>query len=309
VSPTANTTYTITATNTSGSSTDTCNVSVSVTPGTAPRIIRFSAGPLSIASGSTSTLAWQVENADNVSIAPTVGQVPLAGTRDVQPTQTTTYTLTATNKFGTVTATATVTVTAPQPPSNPAITSFTATPAISSPGSPVVLTCLAQNATRVAIMGVGDVNASGSITVNPQITTIYNCVATNNAGGRASQSLTVTVGSSGVAPPAPVIIVGGPNCTGTVVGSSVVGIASCQTLVRQFNVDLSSSGSPVGNTPLTFVTTSRNTQAGVINPTSITPTLQVPALQGDYLFDVTATDSKGTQSRITIDVSYVGPNQ
>jgi hypothetical protein len=309
VSPTANTTYTITATNTSGSSTDTCNVTVLVTPGTAPRIIRFSAGPLSIASGGTSTLVWQVENADNVSIAPTLGQVPLAGTRDVQPTQTTMYTLTATNKFGTVTANATVTVTTPQTQSNPAITSFTATPAISSPGSPVVLTCLAQNATRVAIMGVGDVNATGSITVNPQITTTYNCVATNNTGGHASQSLTVTVGSNGVAPPAPVIIVGGPNCTGTVVGSSVVGIASCQTLVRQFNVDLSSSGSPIGNTPLTFVTTARNTQAGVINPASITPTLQVPALQGDYLFDVTATDSKGNQSRITIDVSYVGPNQ
>jgi len=306
VSPTANTTYTITAANTSGSTTDTCNVNVSVVPGTAPRIVRFSAGPLSIAAGSTSTLVWQVENATTVSIAPNVGQVALVGTQDVQPAQTATYTLTASNNVGTVTATATVTVTAPPLPLVPAITSFTANPPIPTPGSPVVLTCLAQNATRVTITGVGDVNAGGSITVNPQITTTYNCVATNNNGGRASQSLTVSVGPSGGV--APVIVVGGPSCTGTIVGGSVVGIASCQTLVRQFNVDLSSSASPAGNTPLTFSTTSRNSQAVVINPTSITPTLQVPALQGDYLFDVTATDSKGNQSRITIDVSYIGPN-
>jgi hypothetical protein len=306
VSPTANTTYTITASNTATSTSDTCSVGVSVTPGTAPRIIRFSAGPLSIVSGSTSTLVWQVENADTVSIAPTVGQVPLVGTRDVQPTQNTTYTLTASNNFGTVTATATVTVTAPPPPPAPVITSFTANPPSSpSPGSAVVLTCLAQNATRVTITGVGDVNASGSITVNPQTTTTYSCVATNNTGGQASQTLTVPVGAGGGTPP--VIIIGGANCTGTVVGGSVVGNASCQTLVRQFNLDLSSSTSPIGNTPLTFLTTSRNIQAAVINPTSITPTIQVPGLKGDYLFDVIATDSKGNQTKITIDVSYVGP--
>jgi hypothetical protein len=310
VSPSANTTYLITASNTAGSSTDTCSVGVSVTPGTAPRIIRFSAGPLSIVSGGTSTLVWQVENADTVSIAPSVGQVPLVGTRDVQLTQTTAYTLTATNKFGTVTATATVTVTAPPPPPGPVITSFTANPPSStSPGSPVVLTCLAQNATHVTITGVGDVNASGSITVNPQSTTTYNCVATNNSGGQASAILTVQVASGTGGGTGPVIIVGGANCTGTVVGGSIVGNASCQTLVRQFNLDLSSSTSTIGNTPLTFLTTSRNTQAAVINPTSITPTLQVGPLKGDYLFDVTATDSKGNQTTIAIDVLYVGPSQ
>lgn len=104
------------------------------------------------------------------------------------------------------------------------------------------------------------------------------------------------------------IVVGGPNCTGTVVGGSVIGNASCQTLSRQFNLNLSSSTSTIGNTPLTFLTKSRNTQAAVINPTSITPTLQVGPLKGDYLFDVTATDSKGNQTTITIDVSYVGPS-
>ena len=309
VSPSANTTYTVTATNAAGNSSDTCSIGVSVTPGSAPRIVRFSAGPLSIVSGGTSTLVWQVENATTVSISPNVGTVPLVGTRDVQPTQNTTYTLTASNNFGTVTATASVTVTAPPQPPAPIITSFTATPPSSpSPGSPIVLSCLAQNATRVTISGVGDVNANGSITVNPQATTTYNCVATNNTGQQASQSLTVQVANSGGGT-GPIIIVGGPNCTGTVVGGSIVGNASCQTLERQFNIDLTSSSSPIGNTPLTFLTMSRNIQAAVINPTSLTPTIQVPPIKGDYLFDVTVTDSKGNKTTITIDVMYVGPNQ
>ena len=171
VSPTTSTTYTITATNGVGSAT--CSVAVQVTAGSAPRIDRFSAGPLSIVSGQTSTLVWEVEHATTVSISPAVGTVGLVGTQGVMPTQTTTYTLTASNNFGTVTASATVTVTAAPPPIGPTITSFTANPPSSAaPGNPVVLTCQAQNATSVTIAGVA-VNASGSITVNPQTTTSY----------------------------------------------------------------------------------------------------------------------------------------
>jgi OmpA family/K319L-like, PKD domain len=304
VSPTTNTTYTIMATNTVGS--DTCSVGVQVTAGTAPRIVRFSADPLSVVSGSTSTLVWQVENATTVSISPGIGTVDLVGTRDVTPTQATTYTLTATNSFGTVTATASVTVTAPPPPPNPVITSFTASPPSSStPGSPVVLTCLAQNATSVSITGVGAVNASGSVTVNPQTTTAYQCVATNSTGGQASQSLTVPVTSSSGGGTGPVIVVSGADCAGTVVGGSVVGNETCQTLQRTFDLNLSSSTSPLGNTPLSFVTTSRNGQAAVIGAASATPTIQLPDTKGDYLFDVMVTDSKGNQTKLVIDVLYL----
>ena len=302
VSPMSSTTYTITATNAFGS--DTCSVAIQVTPGSAPRIIRFSAGPLSIQTGGTSTLVWQVENATTVSIAPSVGTVGLVGTQDVKPAQTTAYTLTATNNFGTVTSMATVTVTAPPPPVNPTITSFTANPPTSpSPGSAVVLTCLAQNASRVTISGVGDVDANGHITVNPQTTTTYTCVATGSSGAQASQSLSVPVTAGGGGTP-PVIIIASraASCTTTVVAG---GTTTCQTVVRLLDLDLSGSSSPAGNNPLTFFTTSRSTSAVVLNPTSPTPSVQLSEGFGDYFFDVVVTDSKGNQAVATIDVQYV----
>ena len=306
VSPTTSTTYTITATGVSGAPA-TCSVAVQVTPGSAPRIDRFSAGPLSIVSGSTSTLVWQVENATTVSISPAVGPVALVGTRDVTPTQNTTYTLTASNAFGTVTATASITVTAPPPPPGPVITSFTANPPSSStPGNPVVLTCLAQNATSVTITGVGAVNAAGSVTVNPQTTTTYTCVATGSSGAQASQNVTVPVGSSGNggSPPVVVISSGNANCSGTVVGGSTTS-ATCETAVRQFDLNLSASTSPIGNSPLTFLTTSGNVQATVLNPTSSVPTIQVPPEMGSYVFNVLVTDSKGNQTSVAINVLYL----
>jgi hypothetical protein len=302
VSPMSSTTYTITASNAFGQ--DTCNVAVQVTPGTAPRIIRFSAGPISIPSGGTSTLVWQVENATTVSISPAVGTVGLVGTQDVKPTQTTSYTLTASNNFGTVTAQATVTITAPPPPVNPTITSFTANPPTSpSPGSPVVLTCLAQNANRVTVSGVGDVDANGNITVNPQTSTTYTCVATSSSGAQASQSLNVPVTPAGGGP-VPVIIISSSaaNCVTTAV---VGGTTTCQTVVRLLDLNLAGSSSPAGNNPLTFFTTSRNTSSVVLNPTSPTPSVQLSEGFGDYFFDVIVTDSKGNKAIATIDVQYV----
>ena len=121
VTPTTNSNYIITAVNQFG--TATCSVAVQVVPGTSPRIVRFSASPLSIQAGGTSTLLWLVENADTVTITPVLGNVSRADTRDVQPAQTTEYTLTATNKFGSVAARATVTVIPiplPPPPPSPA---------------------------------------------------------------------------------------------------------------------------------------------------------------------------------------------
>jgi hypothetical protein len=307
VTPQATTTYTITASNAAGLS-NSCSVSVQVTAGTGPRIIRFSANPMTIPSGATSTLVWQVENATAVSISPTVGSVSLVGTFDVTLTQTTQYTITASNAFGTVSAQATVTVTPITPPPpvlDPIIISFTANPPQSpSPGSPVVLTCLAQNATQVVISGVGAVDANGNVTVNPQTTTTYVCVAVNSAGKQASKNLTVPVGTpggGGGGGPIIVVTASGATCSATVNGGTVV----CDTLIRLLDLNLSASSSAAGNTPLTFLTTSRNVASVVLNPTSARPSLELSELFGDYLFDVTVTDSKGNKSSVTVDVRYL----
>ena len=305
VTPAATTNYVITANNAFGSAT--CSVAVQVVPGTGPRIIRFSAAPLNIPSGGVSTLVWQVENATQISIAPNVGSVSLVGTLDVTLTQTTTYTITASNPFGTVSAQVTINVIQPPPPPpDPLIISFVANPPQSpSPGSPVVLTCLANNAVNVVVNGVGPLNASGSVTVNPLVTTTYTCVATNSIGKQAVKTLTVPVanpgGGGGGGGPIIVITSSGGTCT---LGSANT-VTICETLNRLLDLNLKGSSSPDGNLPLSFFVTSRQNSAVVLNPTSSTPSVQLSELFGDYFFDVTVTDSKGNKSTAVLDVRFV----
>ena len=209
VTPTMTTTYVVTATGEgTGSTSATCQVTVTVTPGSLPRIDKFTGAPLSIVSGQTSTLLWQVENATTVSIS-TLGNEPLTGTQDVKPQQTTTYTLTASNSVGSVTATVTINVQA-----GVKISSFTANPSTSpSPGSPVTLTCLATNATSVTVAGAGALNSSGSVTVNPTVDTTYTCTAVGAGGSTDTASLTVKVTPTTTPPtgqPPIVVIQGGP---------------------------------------------------------------------------------------------------
>jgi hypothetical protein len=176
------------------------------------------------------------------------------------------------------------------------ITSFTANPSVSTtPGSPVVLTCLATGAARVVISGVGAVNANGSITVNPTSTITYVCVAINSAGAQVAQNLTVPVNpKSGGTPPT--VVIHGPGCT--VSGTLTI----CQSLNRQVMLDLSGSSSPSGNTPLSYLTVSDGLSAAVINPTSAQPIVQLAQTVGDYFFTITVTDSQGNTATAIVDV-------
>jgi len=79
------------------------------TPST-PVITSFSANPQVIDAGGSSTLSWEVSDATTVTISPGIGSVALLGTFVVEPEETTTYTLTASNTAGSVTASVTVTV-------------------------------------------------------------------------------------------------------------------------------------------------------------------------------------------------------
>lgn len=75
-----------------------------------PSIGSFNANPDTIEEGDSSNLIWSVSAASKVSITPEVGTVDLTGSQSVSPDKTTTYTLTATNEFGSVTATKVVLV-------------------------------------------------------------------------------------------------------------------------------------------------------------------------------------------------------
>jgi peptidoglycan/xylan/chitin deacetylase (PgdA/CDA1 family) len=125
VSPTQTTTYVLTATNPNGSVAASTTVTVTAAPPPPPpptpkpTITSFVATPSSIASGSSTVLSWVVSNASSTSINQGVGVVT-GSSQTVSPTQTTTYTLTATNPGGSVSTTTVVTVTqAPPPPPPP----------------------------------------------------------------------------------------------------------------------------------------------------------------------------------------------
>jgi hypothetical protein len=77
--------------------------------GAAPSIASFTASPTSATSGTKVALSWQASGASYYVISPQIGAVR-GSTATVTPTQTTTYTLHATNQYGRTQATVTVTV-------------------------------------------------------------------------------------------------------------------------------------------------------------------------------------------------------
>jgi hypothetical protein len=83
--------------------------SSNVPTGASPSISSFTATPSTTSAGSSVTLNWSASGASYFVISPSVGAVR-GNSVKVSPSQTTTYTLAATNQFGRSTATVTVTV-------------------------------------------------------------------------------------------------------------------------------------------------------------------------------------------------------
>ena len=75
-----------------------------------PQVLSFTADPVAITAGSSSTLRWLVTGATTITVAPGVGDVSGTNATVVTPATTTTYTLTASSAGGSATADVTVTV-------------------------------------------------------------------------------------------------------------------------------------------------------------------------------------------------------
>lgn len=115
VSPNETTIYTITATGRGGTNTATAQVTVESTSGSAPSVAPTYAGGLpvinyfnvspveltgSFSVSGTHKLSWDVSNALSVSITPGIGTVAATGSRNITPSSTTTYVLSAKNAYG-----------------------------------------------------------------------------------------------------------------------------------------------------------------------------------------------------------------
>src|SRR2546425_1622954 len=85
----------------------------------APVIAQFTAEPDSIERGQSATLRWSVTDATSITIEPGLGAVQSNGNRQVFPSNTTSYRLTATGAGGNASASATVNVIVPAPPPPP----------------------------------------------------------------------------------------------------------------------------------------------------------------------------------------------
>jgi hypothetical protein len=85
-----------------------------------PSILIFTATPSEINAGVASTLKWNVQDAISVTIDQGVGEVVANGSKELSPSKTTAYTLTAANKGGTITKALVLYVTEP-PPAPPAV--------------------------------------------------------------------------------------------------------------------------------------------------------------------------------------------
>lgn len=166
-----------------------------------PTILTFEAAPTSITAGAAATLTWEVTNASSVNISDGVGQVALKGTRSVLPQSTTTYTISATNQYGSSTATTQIIASGsllastPSSFNLPVVAVFAVEPANIASGSVATLKWDVQNSFDVEIEpGLSIIPPKGSREVSPAFPTTYKLTA-RNAQGSILAATTLTVSS------------------------------------------------------------------------------------------------------------------
>lgn len=195
-----------------------------------PVINSFNANPTSIEQGQSTNLSWNVSNANSVNITP-LGSYGNSGSTADKPTSTTTYTLTATdNKGNSKTQSVTVTVT-PKSIIQPTIT---VNPPSVDFGQAITLTWNAPGATQVVISGVGNQQASGSWSINPDRTTTYNLTAYYSDGTQRFSSASVNVSDN--------------RLTYAIIGILILGLAAVIFVAMRQRATASAPTFPAGGT-------------------------------------------------------------
>ncbi len=234
----------------------------------APTITSFTAAGGTITSGTSTTLTAVFANGTG-SVSNSVGTVTSGTPATVQPTTTTTYTLTVTNAAGTsVTRQATVTVVAA-----PSITSLTSAAATITAGTSTTLTGIFTGGTGSIDNAVGAVTSGAAATVSPATTTTYTLTVTNTATTPATTTKMVTV----TVVPAPTITSFSPALATIVSGNSttLTAVFSNGTGTIDNSVGPVTSGTPVTVTPAATTTYTLTVTNSATVPASVTSTTTV----------------------------------
>ncbi len=224
--------------------------------------------------GESSTLTWAIGDATKITIDQGIGEVTNLPSVQVTPTQTTVYTLTASNSRGSRTARARVTVVVPPP----VISSFTATPATVTLGGAATLAWDVAGATSVSINnGVGVVTGSSSVSVSPTKTTTYTLTAKNASGSvTASTKVTVVVPlpviASFAAAPESIPLGGSATLSWNVSGATSVSINNGVGVVTASSVSVS----PTKTT--TYTLTAKNAGGSVTATAKVTVVVPPPVI-------------------------------
>jgi serine/threonine protein kinase len=152
-----------------------------------PSIASFEGGPATIQSGQSVKLSWQTTNATDIAIEGVAANLQATGSMSLNPTQTTSYTLTAKGAGG-VTDSRKTTITVVAAPT----VSITVNPTAIQQGQSTTLSWQAQNATEVTMPGNPGAALTGSVTVSPEKTATFT-IEVKGPGGVATGSATVIV--------------------------------------------------------------------------------------------------------------------
>lgn len=288
VSPSASTTYTLTASRDGRDVSASLQVAIAA-PGEA-RIVRFGGTPGEIREGESASLCWDVRNAKTASLSPgTFPDLKLPdGCVTVAPTATQKYTLTVTGDAGTP-ATAEVVI-AVRPLVR--ILTFTVNPQQVTADQPrTTLSWTSANATRVVITGNGAPSGSlppnGSVAVTIAADTVFTLIA-YGADSEVSADALVRFAAPTCAPP---VANAGPDQTVTVNYASLNGRAS-----------VSPNGFPLRYRWETL----GGISAEISEPNSATATGILNGGYGEYVFRLVVTTDCGSSSALTR-VKYIDP--
>ena len=239
------------------------------------RILRFTANPSNVKSGQSSTLAWQVENADSVEIT-TIGRVDArGGSVTVAPADTTVYRLTA-KGANNQELNETVTITVEKPLGR--ILTFTSSPMNISLGQSSTLSWQTDGAETVELSGTGPVATNGSQSVSPTVTTTYTLTVRTKFGDvTANTTVQVTPPTAPrvlrfTAAPQSIVLGDAATLLWSVEGATDVSISTIGVVGNNgtFNVV------PTGTT--TYVLTARNQSGEAVTAETTVTVSRPPAI-------------------------------